>query len=79
MAKRKPSGASDKQEKILCLYHQNQECICIRPVKDKTTLKMRLESQIRLNTLNARHAPPEKRAELEKDNEKLKNRLDLLV
>lgn len=46
------SNEKEQPEKIHCLFHRKTDCICIAPVTDDQTLKMRLEHAIKLNELS---------------------------
>ena len=43
---------TEKVEPVFCLFHQKKDCICIAPVTDNKTLKMRFFHAIKNNELN---------------------------
>lgn len=60
-----------------CLYHlwySGKACICVKLIGDTVRLKIRLENQITVNKIKAKHYPDE-RKELLAENKELRKRL----
>ena len=70
---------TEKVEPVFCLFHQKKDCICIAPVIDNKTLKMRFFHAIKFNEINNKfESNPQIKAQRESENEGWQSRLDQL-
>jgi hypothetical protein len=50
------ASTGEQPEIIFCLFHQQIDCPCLKPVIDQKNLRIRLEESISLNNLLNKHS-----------------------
>lgn len=79
MKQKRPRNAKETgKTTVFCLFHERIDCDCIAPVTTRKFLVYRIESQIRLNDILSRHAPPDEVAPRQAENARLRARLATL-